>query len=53
LLIAHASCAERKHVGEKEVVAAPVDIDAAAAEIIETTLDDLQTALAQTWLDTF
>jgi murein L,D-transpeptidase YcbB/YkuD len=41
LLIAIASCAERKHVGEKELVAAPVDIDAAAAEIIEATLDDL------------
>ncbi|HUQ97598.1 MAG TPA: hypothetical protein VM010_08030, partial [Chitinophagaceae bacterium] len=35
-----AACTEHKHVGEKEVVAAPVDIDAAAADIIETTLED-------------
>lgn len=34
------ACADHKHVGEKEVVAAPVDIDAAAADIIETTLEE-------------
>lgn len=40
LLTALTACGEHKRVGEKEVVAAPVDIDVAAADIIETTLDD-------------
>jgi murein L,D-transpeptidase YcbB/YkuD len=35
-----AACGNHKHVGEKEVVADPVDIDAASAGIIEATLDD-------------
>src|SRR5688500_18381324 len=33
------SYADHKKVGKKDVVAAPVDIDAVAADIIETTLD--------------
>ena len=33
------ACGDHKSVGEKEVVSAPVDIDVAAADIIETTLE--------------
>ena len=33
---------EHKHVGQKEVVAKPLDIDEAAADIIKTTLDDVE-----------
>jgi L,D-transpeptidase YcbB len=47
VLVTLAACAEHKRVGEKEVVAAPVDIDAAAADVIETTLDDLEDSTTQ------
>ena len=33
---------EHKHVGQKKVVAKPLDIDEAAADIIKTTLDDVE-----------
>ena len=40
VLLVATSCTDHKHVGEVKVVETPVDIDAAAADIIETTLDD-------------
>jgi murein L,D-transpeptidase YcbB/YkuD len=40
LVVLFTACGNHKHVGEKEVVADPVDIDAASAEIIEATLED-------------
>ena len=44
ILLVIASCGDRKKhvVGQKEVVAKPIDIDAAASDIIESTLDDVQ-----------
>lgn len=47
LVLAVTGCADHKSVGEKEVVKAPVDIDAAAADIIETTLNEGLTTNAQ------
>lgn len=40
MLLFFTACTEHKRVGEKEVVKAPVDIDAAAADMIETTLQE-------------
>jgi murein L,D-transpeptidase YcbB/YkuD len=40
VVLLFAACGNHKHVGEKEVVADPVDIDAASADIIEATLED-------------
>lgn len=40
LLLLLSSCKEHKHIGEKEVVVQPTDINAAAKDIIRSTLKD-------------
>ena len=40
VLLLPSSCKEHKHIGEKEVVVQPTDINAAAKDIIRSTLED-------------
>lgn len=41
LLIVFTSCKDRKHIGEKEIVSQPEEINKSATDIIKETLDEL------------